>query len=49
MMATDKLYPDYFWDIKKILIVQDSFNVVSIFEALNHDFLGLIVLILEFL
>ena len=51
MMPTDKLHPDDFWDVREVLVVQDTFDIlpVGIAWLLNSNLLSLVVLILEFL
>ena len=47
MIPTDEFYPDEFRDIKKALIVQDTFDILPIIDWLFHsEFPYLFILIL---
>ena len=48
-MPANKLYLDDFWDVKKALVVQDSYNVVPTCWMFSFDFLSLFVFVLQFL
>ena len=49
MMLINKIYPNNFWDVKEALMVQNSFDDISIFWIFGLGFLGLFVFILQFL
>ena len=49
--ASDKLCPDDFWDVREVLVVQDTFHILQVGIAwrLNFNLLSLVILILEFM
>ena len=51
VMLDDELHSDDFRNVREVLVVQDTFDILSVGIAwlLSSNFLSLIVLILEFL
>ena len=49
MIPADKLYFDNFWDVQKVLIMQNLFKVIPAFWIVGLNLIGLFVFILQFL